>query len=695
MANLNLHGNDSKWRWGNRPSSPAESSESSSTASRSSTPKLAWSNASTTSLATPITPATSHSDDFESRTSTPTASRSSTPIAPVPTRPMRPIFSVPNGSSSTLSGSHASSSSISGSPPGRFFASSSPKYHHEHSIPHAPPTPNPFQNRDARKSSADIPSRGTPRDIPQITVTIITPTIIQEMTKLIPSILMQLRWHPQSRRLAYVWTIQNPKTALLLWMCDDMEAWRQAAFFDLHDGQLPFTEDMLYNIAKDPDKVLATQWRVMCKDLPRNGGHVEYQTGEPLPLHSLGPLYGECSSDLRHSHRQIQKTLDRVRWLSDNSPQTDRVYVRKKLILPPSQSSQRKTILAQISKFRNVHHTNLDKIFCSYAQNDVIGFVTESAQYDLEEYLRFSSSTMTVSGSHPWVADLAAEALQRQNRLLGWINDLAQALAFLHDKNISHRSIRPRKILISSNRIYFSVFGVGDNPYVAAAWSRPNGINGTVAESDRQAQHDSETYIYAAPEIIRSHESGAGFSSSRVDSFSLGCVFLSILTAVRGYDQADFAVYRATETRDYSFHANLSRVAQWIRHLRNSRSNASSGSQTPTANGVTAVERGFKSLHSGIIQIKGIAESSQSQPIMIGAANLDADVTEALALVKRMMSPEPSKRDKMKRSAAAFAEWNIERQRRRERRRNSISNVVGDGKRWKELAELEAYYRRG
>lgn len=326
-------------------------------------------------------------------------------------------------------------------------------------------------------------------------------------------------------RKVWQWTLSNPRLAILLVVCDDVASWRQAAFFDLRDENLPFPEDRLQGIVADPRKVVDEQWRATSKELPLTGLHVEFASRETLPLQHI---------NLVQTSRGSEKIVDRVRLLPNND---DRVLVRKRFVI--TRPNQKSMLLEQINKFKAYEHKNIDKLLCSYAQPSHVGIITAKAQYSLDDY-------MSLPGTDP----------NRSKLLIDWMYDLSQALDYLHSQSICHRHIRPRKILIDGSRVYFGAFGIG---------SGGDTLSPTVPSPQRfdqiHAYFQDQKYIYAAPETLVSR--GKRFS----DVFSLGCVFLSMLTVAQGHSLSLFAQYRAGSSQDPSFHTHLDRVGSWRNRL--------------------------------------------------------------------------------------------------------------------------------
>ncbi|KAF2451038.1 kinase-like protein [Karstenula rhodostoma CBS 690.94] len=327
-------------------------------------------------------------------------------------------------------------------------------------------------------------------------------------------------------RKVWQWTISNPKLAILLVVCDDAASWRQAAFFDLRDESLPFPEDRLQGIVSDPQRVVDEQWRATAKELPLTGTHVDFGSRETVPLQHI---------NLVRTSRGSEKSVDRVRMLGNAD---DQIYIRKRFVI--TRSSQKASLLEQINKFKAYDHKNIAKLLCSYAQPSHVGILTTRTQHTLDDYLGVQASDQS-----------------RAKLIVDWMYDLAHALDYLHSQSICHRSIRPRKILIEGSRVFLAPFGIGTSND-----SHSPTVPGPQRLDQIHTYFQDQTYIYAAPETLLSR--GKRYS----DVFSLGCVFLSMITVAQGHSLSRFAQYREGSSQDASFHNNLDRVASWRNRLQ-------------------------------------------------------------------------------------------------------------------------------
>jgi hypothetical protein len=110
--------------------------------------------------------------------------------------------------------------------------------------------------------------------------------------------------------------------------------------------------------------------------------------------------------------------------------------------------------------------------------------------------------------------------------------------------------------LIDGPRIFLAPFEIGTSI---------DTFSPTMANSQRLDQlhtyFQDQSYVFAAPEAIVSR------GKRMADVFSLGCVFLSMMTVAQSQSLSIFAQYRANNSQDSSFHAHLDRVASWRNRL--------------------------------------------------------------------------------------------------------------------------------
>ncbi|KAH7112932.1 kinase-like domain-containing protein [Dendryphion nanum] len=129
---------------------------------------------------------------------------------------------------------------------------------------------------------------------------------------------------------------------------------------------------------------------------------------------------------------------------------------------------------------------------------------------------------------NPVAKDVLKSMLERQSRdqplsntdiatLRHSFGCLATALSYLHEKRVRHKDIKPGNILLSEGRVYLCDFGISRD------WSLSENstTEGDVLKFTRR---------YCAPEVF-----GRDPRNTKSDIWSLGCVFLEMISVVKGY----------------------------------------------------------------------------------------------------------------------------------------------------------------
>jgi serine/threonine protein kinase len=146
-------------------------------------------------------------------------------------------------------------------------------------------------------------------------------------------------------------------------------------------------------------------------------------------------------------------------------------------------------------------------------------------------------------------------SMKHRSFLSSTLGCLSSAVAFIHQHTTKHMDIKPQNILVRQAnfddsdpdwRIYIADFGLSRS----FASQNHSQTDGPTARTPR----------YCAPEVYNYELRGRS-----ADVFSLGCVFLEILTAICCIDLQVFADARRGDGDDESFHANLDRAVGWAR----------------------------------------------------------------------------------------------------------------------------------
>ena len=137
---------------------------------------------------------------------------------------------------------------------------------------------------------------------------------------------------------------------------------------------------------------------------------------------------------------------------------------------------------------------------------------------------------------------------------------LTSAVAFIHANTTKHMDIKPANVLVrrlkeqggfsvldcTSWRVYLADFGLSTSfaPQDHSQTDRPT----------------ARTAKYCAPEVYDYESHGRS-----ADIFSLGCVFLEILSVVCRKSPYEFADFRTLDNQgDESFRGSLGRIPQWV-----------------------------------------------------------------------------------------------------------------------------------
>lgn len=126
--------------------------------------------------------------------------------------------------------------------------------------------------------------------------------------------------------------------------------------------------------------------------------------------------------------------------------------------------------------------------------------------------------------------------------LRGFFGYLVSALQSLHDSKMRHRDIKPQNIIVKNHQVYLADFGI------AHIWENLTRVTNT-ADSGK-------TVIYAAPEVVRVER-----INTAADMWSLGCVFLEMVTILKGKTVQDMRNYFREQSDSSSFHENAESIS--------------------------------------------------------------------------------------------------------------------------------------
>ncbi|KAI1478683.1 kinase-like protein [Daldinia eschscholtzii] len=298
----------------------------------------------------------------------------------------------------------------------------------------------------------------------------------------------------------------SSKIAVVL---SDIDVDSKTILKQLHDGLSDFWIPMSKNVyprgltPSDYQKYELIESRLLVKNFVI--GSPDQWPGEHFHL----------SSDAIDEDSQLPNTLKYVRSIGgSNNTEVAEVkfhsgtsYALKRIERMKSYNEeleQMKYIKGEISalrKLRNVCHRHFVKLVASYTDTLYVGMLLcPVADCNLGEFM----------DNYPNSEKPDAHLLA------GFFGCLTTALVDLHYvKQIRHKDIKPENILVKSNNVLLTDFGI------ALDWSK----------SGRTTTHEEKrkSTTYCAPEVFENHP-----RNSKSDIWSLGCVFLEMVAVLKG-----------------------------------------------------------------------------------------------------------------------------------------------------------------
>ncbi|RDL41272.1 Uncharacterized protein BP5553_01251 [Venustampulla echinocandica] len=334
----------------------------------------------------------------------------------------------------------------------------------------------------------------------------------------------------------------------------------------------------------------------------QKGEQVYYDDEEVVPLEMAEKRPIGVVAGLTHSY------ADKVHlpWKPDD------IFLRRGIPLgePPGRM-RREEFLSGIEDMKTLKHGHLISLWASYIHQDY-GYLllTPINDSSLKSFLTVTPQSFKI--------------LAKQDRrilLLNWLHCLADALSFLHSNGLSHGNIRPSNVMLDpDNHIFLGDSGIlpittftskkrgfdqeiycysapeqAPRPPAPAIIhlpsSRPTSrglpprrmtappYSGALSVStsiDAASIHTSSTRSNSPCSPTRPGSSGTRYDPQKADIFSLGAIFLEILTFLLKRASRSFASHRSSKNRtpgrggglpDSSFHKNLGQVESWMKML--------------------------------------------------------------------------------------------------------------------------------
>jgi ankyrin repeat protein/serine/threonine protein kinase len=256
----------------------------------------------------------------------------------------------------------------------------------------------------------------------------------------------------------------------------------------------------------------------MARNVNETHQHYEYSRSSEVPFKTI-----------KYLGKGTFGVVDEVEGVS--KPFRAHVYARKMIWIPPRKSAEKiASIQNEVKVAKKANHVHLVRLVATYVCGKEYAMIMEPvAEQNLGEYLAGLDCKL-----------LDQEGFRLRDQLLPWFGCLVSATNYLHLKNIRHRDIKPSNILILAGKIFLTDFGISKE---------------LPGETLSLSTETCGTPRYRAPEVHNMHRFGR-----KSDIFSLGAVFLEMLTVHSGYGQLS----RFNSLLEGPYSVNLQSVFQWV-----------------------------------------------------------------------------------------------------------------------------------
>ncbi|KAL8788567.1 MAG: hypothetical protein Q9213_001640 [Squamulea squamosa] len=347
------------------------------------------------------------------------------------------------------------------------------------------------------------------------------PSISDSTFKRIAELLDHLQAHQHVRG----WS-DRPRTYTVLRNINRLSLFPRFIKLGLNDISFPYTIDKIPDLIHDDglkDEFLKHQ-----KYILTNASQLE--DGQ----HALTKDGDDIFRLVRHLGRGGFGSVDQVL-----SRLSFREFARKKFLRKTSSKADQTVLRSfenELTNLKKLSHEHLVKVVGSNTDQRGVAFLMEPvADMNLLHFLEnFSQERDRLSPS-----------------LRSYFGCLANAVGYLHTQRIRHRDLKPANILVKDLKIYIADFGT------ARDWS--NALHDTTTDSNVPT-----TAAYVAPEVA--HRSPR---NSAADMWSLGVVYLEMVTVLQGYSLPTMRRFIETRgTKHPYLYGNGPATTQWFEELR-------------------------------------------------------------------------------------------------------------------------------
>ncbi|KAH7395430.1 kinase-like domain-containing protein [Cadophora sp. MPI-SDFR-AT-0126] len=252
------------------------------------------------------------------------------------------------------------------------------------------------------------------------------------------------------------------------------------------------------------------------------GKHCTYQRPDQVPFQNKGILGSG-------GFAEVQRVASTI---------THRTYARK--LFHRKKFGRFKDNLLdfenELDILKQMRHEHIVEIVGSYTDPRYMALIMSPvADYDLSRFLK-----------------LAPKSMDGLSSLKTFFGCLATATQYLHKNRIRHKDIKPSNVLVKDGNVLLTDFGLSRD------------CNHTRSTTEGPT---ARTAKYCAPEVAdympRSYSS---------DMWSLGCVFLEVMTVLKGFTVEDLSGFLAENgSHALPFSMNLEAVKAWMEKLEHSQ----------------------------------------------------------------------------------------------------------------------------
>lgn len=241
------------------------------------------------------------------------------------------------------------------------------------------------------------------------------------------------------------------------------------------------------------------------------GSHLHVDVAEDR-LFTLGPVIGTGQ------YGQVNRIRSKI-----DGKEYALKRIRRKQLFGKSKETT-KSFIAEKRRMQKLSHKHIVQYMGSYTDSKHLGLMMAPvADCNLAEYLgRVSSDTRAT--------------------LQTFFGCLATALDYLHSQSIKHRDIKPANILVLSDKVLITDFGISRDTL--------DTTSGVTAHTPR----------YCAPEVHWGEK-----RNEFADVWSLGCVFLEMAAVLHGQGLESIRNYYSSHGSQYQgFHSNMEATNELI-----------------------------------------------------------------------------------------------------------------------------------